>query len=135
MTVPAGNTYNISYNLYDSYLGGSDNGPGFYNASAKIVGVSGQTVYEGLRYVSGQAWDGYMSAYLFDDVVFGNGANAGPGLGQPGQQHRHRSRKRQRFRHQLGLRRRGRRHDGSERLHLRRGHRADGGTRRPWPGR
>lgn len=28
--IPAGNTYNVKlYNLYDSYLGGSDNGPGF----------------------------------------------------------------------------------------------------------
>ena len=81
VTVPTGNTYNVKlYNLYDSYLGGSDTGPGFYDASSKIVGVSGQTVYEGLRYVSGQAWDGYMSAY-YSDVVFGNGANVGPGTG------------------------------------------------------
>ena len=85
VTVPAGNTYNVKlYNLYDSYLGGSDNGPGFYNAASKIVGVSGQTVYEGLRYVSGQAWAGYMSAY-YADVVFGDNSLAadhvGPGTG------------------------------------------------------
>lgn len=81
VTVPAGNTYNVKlYNLYDSYLGGSDNGAGFYNSSAKIVGVSGQTVYEGLRYVSGQAWAGYMSAH-YEDVVFGLNSNIGPGTG------------------------------------------------------
>ena len=81
VTVPAGNTYNVKlYNLYDSYLGGSDTGPGFYNASSKIVGVSGQTVYEGLRYVSGQPWAGYMSAN-YEDVVFGLNSNVGPGTG------------------------------------------------------
>jgi hypothetical protein len=85
VTVPAGNTYNVKlYNLYDSYLGGSDTGPGFYNQTAKIVGVSGQTVYEGLRYVSGQDWAGYMSAQYLD-VVFSNttlsATHVGPGTG------------------------------------------------------
>lgn len=85
VTVPTGNTYNVKlYNLYDSYLGGSDNGPGFYNPVSKIVGVSGQTVYEGLRYVSGQDWAGYMSAE-YSDVVFGatelSATHVGPGTG------------------------------------------------------
>lgn len=85
VTIPAGNTYNVKlFNLYDSYLGGSDEGPGFYDPNGKLVGVSGSGVYEGLRYVSGQAWDGWASAFYYD-VVFGNdnvaAAPTGPGYG------------------------------------------------------
>lgn len=83
--IPAGNAYNVKlYNLYDSYLGGSDLGPGFFNAVSKIVGVAGSSAIEGLRYVSGQEWAGYMSANYYD-VVFGNtdvaDAPTGPGFG------------------------------------------------------
>ena len=83
--IPAGNTYTVKlFNLYDSYLGGSDFGPGFYDPVDRIVGVSGSTAIEGLRYVSGQDWAGYMSANYYD-VVFGNtdvaAAPTGPGFG------------------------------------------------------
>ena len=83
--VPAGNPYNVKlYTLYDSYLGGSDNGPGFYSASPQMVGVSGANVFEALRYISGPAWAGYTSSHYYD-VVFGNdylaSAPHGPGFG------------------------------------------------------
>lgn len=83
--VPAENPYNVKlYTLYDSYLGGSDNGPGFHSSSPAMIGVSGADVFEALRYVSGPAWAGYSSAHYYD-VVFGNDYRSsgphGPGFG------------------------------------------------------
>lgn len=75
--VPEGNTHEVRlYHLMDSFLGGDDLGPGFYNAAqgcrGAAVGVdrSDLNIVEAMQYVSGQPWAGYASAY-YDSVVFG----------------------------------------------------------------
>jgi len=71
--VPEGNTQEVRlYHVMDSNLGGSDTGPGFYEAAAtcpgggtagQVVGVdaSVQNVVEAIQYVSGADWAGYAS--------------------------------------------------------------------------
>ncbi|WP_067501180.1 fibronectin type III domain-containing protein [Actinoplanes sp. TFC3] len=63
VTVPSGNTATVrAYQYMDTYLGGSDQGPGYYNASPSTAGVTGSGVVEALQRVSGPAWSGYYSA-------------------------------------------------------------------------
>lgn len=83
--IPAGNTYAVKlFNLYDAHTGPTGYGPGFYSEDTGILGTSGSETWQGLRYVSGQPWDGYMTE-CFCDVVFGNdlyvAAPSGPGYG------------------------------------------------------
>jgi len=87
--IPAGNTKPVRlYHLLDSYLGGSDQGPGFYQdpQSCGAAGYSGAVVgvdradlgvVEAFQFVSGTPWTGYMSAN-YSDVVFGNGYYTDP---------------------------------------------------------
>lgn len=84
--IPAGNTYEVKlFNLYDPYTGPTGHGPGFYSDATKVLGTSGSETWQGLRYVSGQPWDGFMKD-CFCDVVFGNdeyvGQPTGPGYGR-----------------------------------------------------
>ncbi|MEI6405408.1 MAG: hypothetical protein WCO64_06505, partial [Actinomycetes bacterium] len=68
VTPPAANTQQVKlYQIVDTYLVGSDEGPGFYVAGAQpMVGTEktfeGVTVVEALRN-TGRAWDGYWSGY------------------------------------------------------------------------
>jgi hypothetical protein len=100
--IPAGNTKAVRlYHLIDTYLGGSDAGPGFFNEpvdcgsgaeSGAVVGVDRADlgVVEAFQYISGTPWTSYMSGY-YSDVVFGNngataeewgqGEHFGPGFG------------------------------------------------------
>lgn len=87
--IPTGNTKQVRlYHLIDSFLGGSDQGPGFYQDpqscgasgySGAVVGVDRADlgVVEAFQYVSGTPWTGYMSAN-YSDVVFGNGYYTDP---------------------------------------------------------
>jgi len=80
--IPAGNTKPVRlYHLIDSFLGGNDEGPGFFNdprdcgsgaESGAVVGVDRADlgVVEAFQYISGAPWTSYMSAY-YNDVVFG----------------------------------------------------------------
>ena len=79
--VPSGNTKPVRlYHLIDTYLGGSDQGPGFFiqpNAcaageSGAVVGVDRADlgVVEAFQYVGGTPWTSYMSSF-YGDVVFG----------------------------------------------------------------
>lgn len=62
-TIPAGNTANVRlYQGLDSYLGGSDQGPGYYLASPQEIGTNGGGGVEAIRHVSGPAWAGWFSA-------------------------------------------------------------------------
>jgi len=99
--IPAGNTKPVRlYHLIDTYLGGSDQGPGFFNdpvncgsgaESGAVVGVDRADlgVVEAFQYISGAPWTSYMSGF-YNDVVFGvnnktdlvtggEGAHFGPG--------------------------------------------------------
>ncbi len=79
--VPAGNTEEIRlYHALDSYLGGSDTGPGFYEAAGtcanggsygQVVGVDNTAggVVEAIQFVSGADWAGYYSG-VYQEVVF-----------------------------------------------------------------
>jgi|GEM_PF-5378489 len=68
VTPPAQNTQMVKfYQMVDSYLGGSDAGPGFYQGGAQpMVGTEkvlrGKTTLEALRN-TGRAWDGYFSGF------------------------------------------------------------------------
>ncbi len=68
VTPPASNTQQVKlYQIVDTYLIGSDAGPGFYVSGAQpMVGTEktfdGVTVVEALRN-TGRAWDGYWSGY------------------------------------------------------------------------
>lgn len=82
VTVPAGNTQPVRlYFTMDTYLGGSDNGPGFLTEPAEcpdklIVGVRGPNpsdpLVEAIQYVSGKPFAGYASENYYR-VVFGAG--------------------------------------------------------------
>lgn len=79
--IPAGNTYQVKlFNLYDASTGPAGHGPGFYSDSTKILGTSGSETWQGLRYVSGDPWAGYMTE-CFCDVVFSNGEYVAPPTG------------------------------------------------------
>ena len=79
--IPAGNTKTVRlYTPYDSYLGGTDEGAGYYEAGPPtVVGVLGDDAVEAVRRVSGPAWAGYASEY-FSNVVFSTDSY-GPGYG------------------------------------------------------
>lgn len=92
VVVPAGNTKPVRlYHLIDSFLGGWDEGPGFFD-DPRACGTSGESgavvgadradlgVVEAFQYVSGPMWAGYMSAF-YRDVVFGGSAYAIPPVG------------------------------------------------------
>jgi hypothetical protein len=100
--IPDGNTKAVRlYHLIDTYLGGSDAGPGFFTdpvdcgsgaESGAVVGVDRADlgVVQAFQYISGAPWTSYMSGY-YSDVVFGNngatgeswgdGEHFGPGFG------------------------------------------------------
>jgi len=89
VVIPEGNTKPVRlYHLIDTYLGGSDQGPGFFTdpvtcgvsgESGAIVGVdrAEQGIVEAFQFISGTPWAGYMSAY-YADVVFGTGSKTNP---------------------------------------------------------
>ena len=79
--IPAGNTGTVKlFTPYDTYLGGSDAGPGYFKAGPPPeVGVAGTDAVEAIRYVSGPAWAGYASEN-FNNIVFG-GNGYGPSFG------------------------------------------------------
>ncbi len=66
VTIPAGAPGAVKlYHSMDSYLGGADQGPGFYSATpSATVGVAKSGVVEALRYRSGPAWTGYYERVL-----------------------------------------------------------------------
>lgn len=93
VTIPAGNTKDVRlYTVYDTYLGGSDAGPGFIdntgsptanNGIAKI-GVFGTGITESIDYVSGIPWESYASDHFFNVVFSSGGGNVdGVGRGTP----------------------------------------------------
>lgn len=89
VVIPAGNTKQVRlYHLIDTFLGGSDQGPGFFTdpvtcgvngESGAIVGVdrADQGIVEAFQFISGTPWAAYMSAN-YGDVVFGNGYKTNP---------------------------------------------------------
>jgi hypothetical protein len=93
--VPAGNTKPVRlYHLIDTYLGGSDQGPGFFTdpvscgvngESGAIVGVdrADNGIVEAFQYISGTPWTSYMSGY-YQDVVFGSGRKTNPDANDTG---------------------------------------------------
>jgi len=64
--IPKGNTEEVKFSHgWDTYLKGSDKGPGFVSGSAPnlIVGVSNESSsYEAIEYMGGVPWSGYYSA-------------------------------------------------------------------------
>ena len=89
VTIPAGNTRTIRlFNVYDTYLGASDAGPGFYQAGSattvEMVYTQKTGVFEGLARLSGPQWAGYASE-RYANIVFsaysGAGPRYGPGFG------------------------------------------------------
>ena len=86
--VPAGNTEDVRlYFLMDTYLGGSDAGPGFLVEPAEcsdnfVVGVrrpeANVPLVEAIQFVAGAPFAGYASGY-YNDIVFG-GAGYGAGF-------------------------------------------------------
>ena len=85
VTIPAGNTSTIRlYNLYDTYLGASDTGPGYYQPgtddTVQMVYTSKTGVFEGLARLSGPTWAGYASEN-YSNVVFSQ-SSYGPGYGK-----------------------------------------------------
>lgn len=80
VTIPAGNTGTVRlYHELDTFLGASDNGPGFFQAGPPaIVGVQQPGVVEAFRYRSGPAWSGYYSAFYDDES---DGAPGAPNNG------------------------------------------------------
>lgn len=95
VVIPAGNTKPVRlYHLIDTYLGGSDQGPGFFTdpvdcgagaESGAVVGVDRADlgVVEAFQYISGEPWTSYMSGY-YDDVVFGYNEKTDPDVEEGG---------------------------------------------------
>ena len=90
VTIPSGNTKDVRlYMAYDTYLGGSDAGPGYVDSTGDPtvnngvveVGVYGSTVTESIQYVSGIAWESYASM-AFPSIVR-SFSGYGPGFGTP----------------------------------------------------
>jgi titin len=87
VNVPAGNTKTVRlFTAYDSYLGGSDQGPGFYTPSVSgsppVVGVAKSGIIEALRYRSGPAWSSYTSQQFSNAIGSPGTASFGPGFGK-----------------------------------------------------
>lgn len=87
---PANNTESIKIaHGWDSYLGGSDSGPGEYVGTRGVLGETvsvtrGCDAYQGFEYVSGTPWSGHFSAYyprlqdeLNGDMIYGNNTTDG----------------------------------------------------------
>lgn len=90
VTVPSGNTKDVRlFTAYDTYLGGSDEGPGYLDSAGSVlvnngiveVGVYGANITESIQYVSGQAWESYASEDYANVYASSNGY--GPGYGTP----------------------------------------------------
>ena len=90
VTVPSGNTKDVRlFTAYDTYLGGSDSGPGYLDSTGSVsvnngiveVGVYGASITESIQYVSGQAWESYASEYYYN--IYASGSGYGPGYGTP----------------------------------------------------
>lgn len=65
VTIPEGNTEKVQLaHGWDTYLNGSDSGPGFVSGTAPnlIVGVTRAPAYEAFQYKGGVPWSGYFSA-------------------------------------------------------------------------
>jgi hypothetical protein len=86
--IPDGNTKPVRlYHLIDTYLGGDDEGPGFFTEpvacgsgqSGAVVGVDRADlgVIQAFQYIGGTPWTSYMSGY-YDDVVFGDNDETEP---------------------------------------------------------
>ncbi len=82
VVIPAGNTANVKlYTPYDTYLGVSDLGPGYFLPGPPAeVGVQRPSVVEAIQYVSGPAWAGYASAN-YRKISFSSGGASGWGQG------------------------------------------------------
>lgn len=91
VSVPAGNTAPVRlYHLIDTYLGGNDEGPGFFaeptacgaGYSGAVVGVDRADlgVVEAFQFVSGAMWTSYSSGF-YKDVVFGSDVKTSPNVG------------------------------------------------------
>ena len=94
LTVPVGNTKPVRlFHVMDTYLGSSDNGPGFHNTAnscaGETVGVSTPyvtatsatpSVVEAIIHKSGATWTGYASAF-YANVDFGSTSTYGAGKG------------------------------------------------------
>ncbi len=90
VTIPSANAKDVRlYMTYDTYLGGSDAGPGYVDSTGDPtvnngvveVGVYGSTVTESIQYVSGIAWESYASM-AFPRIVRSY-SGYGPGFGTP----------------------------------------------------
>ena len=90
VTIPSGNTKDVRfYTAYDTYLGGSDKGPGYLDSTGPSsanngiveIGVYGPNVTESIQYVSGQAWESYASERFAN--VYASDTGYGPGYGTP----------------------------------------------------
>ena len=90
VTIPSANAKDVRlYMTYDTYLGGSDAGPGYVDSTGDPtvnngvveVGVYGSTVTESIQYVSGIAWESYASM-AFPSIVR-SFSGYGPGFGTP----------------------------------------------------
>ena len=90
VTIPSGNTKDVRlYMAYDTYLGGSDAGPGYVDSTGDPtvnngvveVGVYGSTVTESIQYVSGIAWESYAS--MGYPSIVRSFSGYGPGFGTP----------------------------------------------------
>ena len=89
VSIPAGNTKTIRlFNVYDTYLGSSDTGPGYYQSAStsavEMVYTQKTGVFEGLARLSGPQWAGYASEN-YKNVVFSQSqvgtTRYGPGFG------------------------------------------------------
>ena len=90
VTIPSANAKDVRlYMTYDTYLGGSDAGPGYVDSTGDPtvnngvveVGVYGSTVTESIQYVSGIAWESYASM-AYPSIVR-SFSGYGPGFGTP----------------------------------------------------
>ena len=90
VTVPSGNTKDVRlFTAYDTYLGGSDEGPGYLDSTGSVsvnngiveVGVYGASITESIQYVSGQAWESYASEEY--ENVYASYSGYGAGYGTP----------------------------------------------------
>ena len=89
--IPEGNTKPVRlYHLIDTFLGGDDNGPGFFTdpvdcgsgESGAIVGVDRADlgIIQAFQFVGGTPWTSYMSGF-YNDVVFGSNYTTGEEFG------------------------------------------------------
>lgn len=79
VTIPTGNTAAVKlYHAVDAFLGGSDAGPGFYQASPTTMvgtysapGAPGASALEAFRYRSGPTWTSYVESLYYCQFTAG----------------------------------------------------------------